>query len=336
MAPSGTSDEYAAFLVAVVAVEIFLIGFLVIGAQVACSKTEGLQRNALPSESAIRRAPVVATCAALFVLCISLIDMAAGQPGCPGLVMGLMAPVTVWTVALAVHLYRFTTRARRMGIALDAIVPQRQPTMPEILEQAEAEMAAPSYFWQMYRDDWPSEERAATHTHVLYFAVLLWHFVAFAVAAAIDRGGTVRVVLCDVRETEVKLAAQSGLLLVAVGTACAVQVLRLRQTLRDAEFVAYRRITAAVTVLGAGGYGLALVPGAVAEHTVVLVVVYALASCFAVCFVALSPFLPFPNAFVAKWEARLGGWLPPGAVDTSASHTPPLVELDFATGDKNE
>jgi len=290
-------------------------------AEIRCHTNTDLKHLTYPTEVALRRAPIAASMLFHLLILVLELNTVLGGNACPGLLMALALPCTVWSAALLIELYRFHYNARATGLSTTLRILREEPiidltsfsTVGGINGTGDADgdedddgdievvRAAPEFVWELFRDV-PSEyDGAGDKVYQCYSLLAVWHFLVFMVAGSQNYRVRQKVGECTINDVEVKLFFQISLLLFVVGVFSVRRARQLRGT--DPEFVAFRRVAKGVCYISALGAVVIAIPGSLVAQSFLWVLFLFTVAWDVVALASLSPLLPELERWVAGWVA---------------------------------
>lgn len=286
-------------------------------AEMRCHNNDSLRRLLYPSETALRRAPIAGTLLFQALVIVLDINRVIGDTACPGMLMTLALPCTIWTFDLFIGFFRYQYVARATGLSTSLQIPKDEPiidlssfhngtvTSRGIVNAADIQEISmdPEFVWELYREAPSDNDTSGDKVYHCYSVALIWHALVFMIAASqnyrvVDRAGE-----CSINDVEVKLFFQSVFALL-LSSLCSIA--RTRSiTVCDPEFLVFRRTAYSVVVVSSFAVLIIFIPGTLAPSAFGWIMFILTTAWTSVALVNLSPFLPELEKWAVGWVTTM-------------------------------
>lgn len=270
-----------------------------------CHTNSSLKHLTYPTENSLRRAPIAATI--LFQILILILDLntAFGGDACPGLLMALAFPCTIWSAYLLIELYRFQYNARATGLSTTLRIPQ-QELIVDLNEFAtvndgdiEVTRTNPEYVWQLFREETSEMDSSGDKVYQCYGLLSVWHFLVFMIAGSQTYLVRQKVGECTINDVEVKLFFQASFMMLVLGICSVCKTQQIHED--DPEFLSYRRVSKSVCYLGGFGVIVISIPGSLVAGSFIWVLFMFTIAWNIIALTSLSPFIPELERWASGW-----------------------------------
>lgn len=310
----GTAGSVVLILLEVAQLIVLMTAITI--AEMRCHNNDDLKRLLYATEKSLRRAPIAGTILFQSLSIILDINRAIGESACPGMLMTLTLPCTLWTLDLFVSLFRYHYTARATGLStslkltkteqiidLQSFCNSSKPRRHANDGDIEIMSRDPEYVWEMHRAQPSENDTSGDKVYQCYSLATTWHMLIFMIAgsqnyAIIDHAGE-----CSINDIEMKLFLQATFVLILVSI---FSIVRAREIhVDDPEFISFRRTALSVCLVGVFAALIMIIPGMLARNAFQCVMFIITTAWTLVALTNLSPFLPELEKWAVGWIQML-------------------------------
>lgn len=285
-------------------------------AEMRCHNNDNLKRLLYATEKSLRRAPIAGTMLFQALSIILDINRAIGESACPGMLMTLTLPCTLWTLDLFVSLYRYHYTARANGLSTSLKLAKAEQIIDlqsfdntsktrRHIDYGDIEVMSrdPEYVWEIHRPQPSENDTSGDKVYQCYSIATIWHMLVFMIAgsqnyAIIEHAGE-----CSINDIEMKLFLQATFVLVLVSIFSIVRAQQIH--IDDPEFVSFRRTALSVCLVAGLAALIMIIPGMLSRNAFQWVMFILTTAWTVVALTNLSPFLPELEKWAVGWIRML-------------------------------